>query len=104
MALVDAYDSRTGTVRQVPEHWIGHPVHGATLTRGTTPPDPEPGEPALEDRTIPALREHAEQIGADLTGLTKKADIVAAITAHQAAKAAPDQPPAPVGDDPNQEV
>lgn len=44
MALIDAYDTRTGEVRQVPEHWIGHPIYGAHLT--TEPPAPPAREPA----------------------------------------------------------
>lgn len=101
MALIDAYDTRTGEVRQVPEHWIGHPIHGATLS--LAPPEPVPAEPTLDDRKIPELREIAATIGADLTGLTKKTDIVAAIEAREA-EAPTDQPSTPVGDHPNQEV
>lgn len=103
MALVDAYDTRTGTVRQVPEHWIDHPVHGATLTAGTTPPEPAPAEPRLSERTVTELRDLADHLGVDLTGATKKADIVAAIEAHDT-PVTTGQPPAPVGDHPNQEV
>lgn len=90
MALIDAYDTRTGQVRQVPEHWIGHP----TLGVGLSPEAPAPAapEPGLSDLTVDKLRDHAAAIGADLTGLTKKADIVAAI------EATTKQPPAPVGD------
>lgn len=89
MALIDAYTS-TGEVRLVPEHWIGHPTLGVGLS--LEPPAPAPAEPALTDLTVDKLRDHAAAVGADLTGLTKKADIVAAI------EATTEQPPAPVGD------
>jgi hypothetical protein len=107
MALIDAYDTRTGEVRQVPEHWIGHPTLGATLS--TEPPAPPDPEPTLGDLTVNELREHAAAIGVDLTGLTKKADIVAAIETEVMRVATdlglvPEQPSTPVGDHPNQEV
>lgn len=44
MALIDAYDTRTGEARQVPEHWIGHPTLGAGFS--LTPP--EPATPVVE--------------------------------------------------------
>lgn len=100
MAQIDAYDTRTGEVRQVPEHWIGHPTLGATLS--LEPPQPADPEPTLDDLTVQALRDLAAATGVDLTGLSKKADIVAAI---EAAQATPQQPSTPVGDDhPNPEV
>lgn len=39
----------------------------------------------LEDRTVADLRDYAVEYGIDLEGLTRKADIVAAIRAHFAA-------------------
>ena len=87
MALIDAYDTRTGQVRQVPEHWIGHPTLGVGLSLEAPAP-----VPALADLTVNQLRDFAAAVSADMTGLTKKADIVAAI------EATTEQPPAPVGD------
>lgn len=91
MALIDAY-TRTGQVRQVPEHWIGHPTLGVGLSLEA--PAPAAPEPALTDLTVDKLRDFAAAVSADMTGLTKKADIIAAIEAVNTTE----QPPAPVGD------
>ena len=40
MALIEAYDDRTGEKRQVPSLWIGHSVLGQHLS--TTPPTTTP--------------------------------------------------------------
>lgn len=47
MALIDAYDTRTGEARQVPEHWIGHPTLGVGLT--TEPPAPQPHQAEVRE-------------------------------------------------------
>ena len=40
--MVTAYNVRTGTFQDIPEHWIGHPIWGVDWT--LTPP-PEAREP-----------------------------------------------------------
>ena len=40
--MVTAYNVRTGTFQDIPEHWIGHPIWGGDWT--LTPP-PEAREP-----------------------------------------------------------
>lgn len=45
---------------------------------------PKGGDADLSSKTVPELREIAEEQGVDLTGITKKADIIAAIEAGPA--------------------
>lgn len=75
----------------VPESAAGRPAHteydddGNLVSRDlgegllAQPELWQADEQALESMTIAQLRDHAEATGVDLTGLTKKADIVAAI-------------------------
>lgn len=86
MALVDAYDTRTGENLQhrVPAHFIGHPVLGEHLSKTTrqkaADAAQEPAGDPDESWTIPQLRSFAGRTGVDLTGATTKPAILAAIT------------------------
>lgn len=96
----------TGRQQRVPAHYLDNPV----LSRGLTRPpqvaevDKLAGTPD-ETWTVPQLTEHAKAHGIDLTGVTRKPDVLAAIAAAQnvADPTSPDgtEPPAetpPAGD------
>jgi hypothetical protein len=78
MAKIRAYAKTTGAAQSVPESWLDHPVLGANLRRTPVPVDNPTGAPD-ETWTVPQLTDHAEANGVDLTGLTRKAEILAAI-------------------------
>lgn len=62
------------------------PIRSYLVGAGYAVSDDIPREPDdLEDRTVAGLRDYAVEYGIDLEGLTRKADIVAAIRAHFAA-------------------
>lgn len=98
MALVDAYDTRTGKklAHLVPEHLIGHPVLGSNLSR-------IPSQASAE--TVASLREEIARRNADrdpedrIPASGNKADLVAALAADDLAPIDPvnpttDTPPA----------
>lgn len=102
--LTFAYRRDTGDAVRIPADWLEHPVLGLPFT-ATPPIDGAP----LEARTVPALRELAADLGVDLTGLTRKPEIVDALAsaiAEQtpAADTTTEQPSTPVGDDHPKEV
>lgn len=76
-----AYDTRTGRKQRVPKHWFGHPVLGAHIR-----PVPSAGaefDPSSEpsDRwTVAQLKEYAAAHDVDVDGVSRKADLLAAIT------------------------
>lgn len=101
MALVDAYDTRTGKklAHLVPEHLIGHPVLGPNLSR-------LPSQATAE--TVQSLRDEIGRRNADrapedripVTG--NKADLVAALAADDLRPTDPVNPPTeapPAGDE-----
>jgi hypothetical protein len=57
-------------------------------TEGEDPVDTDPADDCLDGMTVAQLTELANGEGVDLTGLTLKADIIAAIRAHRAAASA----------------
>lgn len=84
--FVEVYDTRTGIKQRVPSHFLDDPILGAhiakTPTQRALDGDPGDGVAAPDaDATVADLRAYAESVGVDLTGLTRKADIAAAITA-----------------------
>lgn len=102
--LVFAYRRDNGEAVRIPADWLEHPILGIPYS-ATPPLDGAP----IEERTVPALRELAADRGIDLTGLTRKADLVAAITATVAGQTpaadttTPTDPPAtPVVDTPKE--
>lgn len=90
--FIRAYNTETGAPQEVPERWLDHPVLGANLRR-TPPPDavdPSIDTPSM-DWTVDQLAQHAAEQGIDLTGVSKKADIVATIHNPTHAPAAGDE-------------
>lgn len=95
--FVQAYAKSTGRIQRVPEHFIGHPVLGRDLE--LTPSQAAldvTGAPGLPDETwtVPQLRAYAAEQGIDLTGASRKDDVLAAVQEHLAA--VPDLTPTPV--------
>lgn len=80
MAQVKATSTVTGDERLIPEHWLEHPVLGE---RWSQTADQEAASEASETPdaswTIQQMRDYAEG-RFDLTGLTRHADILAAVT------------------------
>lgn len=79
MGFVRAWSTATGDEQLVPEHFFDNPI----LSRGLTRHDPNPpadDDESLEDLTIAQLRDYAAAHDVDLTGATRKADIITAIT------------------------
>jgi len=58
---------------------------GYTVTDSNDVDGPADSADDLDERTVADLRDYAVEYGIDLEGLTRKADIVAAIRAHFAA-------------------
>lgn len=56
------------------------------LVPGDPPKGSSEGDGRLDSMTVEKLKEHATTLNIDLTGITKKADIIAAIQAAQAAQ------------------
>ena len=76
-----------GEIQRVPRRWLddGHPFAGQfTQTPSAKQEEGRSSDPD-ESWTVPQLRHEAERVGIDLTGLTKKPDILSAISAGQAA-------------------
>lgn len=46
MALIDAYDTRTGKRHVIPDHWLEHPVLGRGYSIDPPPAAPEVAPPA----------------------------------------------------------
>lgn len=81
--FVTAYSRSTGQKQRIPESWLDHEVLGKDFRR--TPSD-EARQQALADGpsdvwTVAELTEYATQHGIDLSGASRKADILAAIHA-----------------------
>lgn len=75
-----AWSLATGREQRIPKAWLGSP----RLMRGLTldaPPVADDGQVDLDTLTVADLKDRADKAGIDLGGATKKADIVAAITA-----------------------
>jgi hypothetical protein len=101
--FVDAYDTRTGRIGRVPRDFIGDPIVGKflkltplqkALDEGVDVPD--------EDATVADLKDFAETVDIDLTGLTVKGDIAETVACamggeNGALPVTPD-PNAPAGD------
>jgi hypothetical protein len=91
MAFVAAYSTITGVKHRVPEAWLGHPVLGRNLrktplTEAQEHQDLSPFDPF----TVDQLKEYAAEHGVDVTGITRKADLIAAITTHPTTESAHD--------------
>jgi hypothetical protein len=92
--FVEVVSRTTGERQTVPAHFLENPILG----RDFEPYVPETPEQValrtqqiaeLASRTIPQLEGYAAANGVDLTGLTRKADIVDAVAAHLAAPTIP---------------
>lgn len=64
---------------EIPEEF-----YAADRRQDTKPRKEAPAEKSVDDMSVNELRAHADKIGCDLTGVTKKADILEAIRAHEA--------------------
>lgn len=78
--FVEAVNSN-GEKQRVPRAWLedGHPFAGDFRLSPSQRQAGERTETPSETWTVPQLREHAEQVGIDLTGITTKADVLSAI-------------------------
>lgn len=94
----------SGQKQRIPRHWLNHPVLSKNfrLTPALAAEARLAGEPG-EDWKVSELKDYADEHGVDRTGLTSKADLLAAIneaTTPQTTDPAPGsgEPPAN-GDD-----
>lgn len=98
MRFVDAYNPETGIKQSVPEHFLDDPILGRNLRK--TPSqlalDGELGQAPTEDSTIEEIREFADSADIDLTGLTRKAELLGAVQAVVGTDPLPE--PVPAGD------
>lgn len=80
---VDAYAISTGRRQSIPKHWLGHPVLGRDFTLN------DPAEPAAETPTTSwnndRITTYATDNGIDLGDAKTKAELLAAIDAHNPA-------------------
>lgn len=80
MAQIEARSTATGRVRLVPEHWLDRFPEKWEVTDAAAEAEAAVAVPD-ETWTIAAMRDWAEPRGVDLTGLSRHADILAAVTA-----------------------
>lgn len=79
----DVVDTRTGAKQRVPTEWLTHPIHGRFINK--TPSqralDGELGQAPSDDSTVTDIRAFAKDADIDVSGLTKKADLLDAVRA-----------------------
>ncbi len=95
--FVDAYNPATGIKQSVPEHFLDDPVLGRTLRK--TPSqralDGELGPAPTVDSTVPEIRAFAQAADVDVTGLSRKDELLAAVLAVVGTEPLPE--PTPTG-------
>lgn len=81
--FTEVYDTRTGLKQRVPAAWLGDPVLGRFIVK--TPSqralDGELGQAPTDESTVKDIRAFAAEADIDVTGLTKKDDLLAAVRA-----------------------
>lgn len=80
--FIEAVAKTTGRKQTIPAHWLDHPTLGQNFrlppsVEQETTRTPEPSD----NWTVKQLRKYAEDNTVDLTGLTTKPEILAAIHA-----------------------
>ena len=84
--FVSAYSVTTGLKQRIPEHWLSDPRIGPQFRKTPLARSRETQTSSPFDAyTVERLQEYAAEHDVDVTGITRKADLVAAITTHQAA-------------------
>ncbi len=98
MRFVDVYNPETGIKQSVPEHFLDDPILGRNLRK--TPSqlalDGELGQAPTSESTVAEIREFAANAEIDLTGLSRKAELLGAVQAVVGTDPLPE--PVPAGD------
>lgn len=96
--FVDVYNPETGIKQSVPEHFLDDPILGRNLRK--TPAqralDGELGQAPTADSTVADIRAFADEAEIDITGLTRKDDLLGAVRAVVGTDPLPE--PVPAGD------
>lgn len=101
--FVSAFSTHTGRKQRIPASWLDHPVLSKPFKVAPSAREPEATEPAhvpvpegepATTWTIAELTQYATDHDIDVAGVTRKADIFAAVTTTNAEPGDPNTPPA----------
>lgn len=96
--FVDVYDVNTGIKQRIPAHFLADPILGRHFKKAPSQRalDGELGQAPTADSTVLEIRKFAEDAEIDVTGLSRKDDLLDAI--RSVVGAAPLPKPTPAGD------
>lgn len=79
--FTEVYDTRTGLKQRVPAAWLDDPILGRFIkkTPSQRAADGELGHAPTEESSVRAIRKFAEAAEIDVTGLTEKGELLAAV-------------------------
>ncbi len=81
--FTEVYDKTSGAKQRVPAEWLDHPVLGRNIAKTPTQRalDGEIGAPPTAASTVAEIRQFAADAEIDVTGLTVKPELLAAVNA-----------------------
>lgn len=80
MSFVSAFSTTTGEKQRVPAHWLEDPVLGGQFRKTPSQEAADQTLSPFDAYTVPQLQEYAAQHDIDVSGLTRKAELVAAVS------------------------